>query len=163
MDWIIREHTEIELHANSIKMEVGFPQSHESLSFTPCRNKKMLFWRARCNSVISLRSLLTASSGPPALECCSPFQDLIVWTCVPSLISFSLSQVPSGHYSHPPWPRTPNSPTYHACLLSWPTPTLKHYVSPKYQQPSIRLQDITSTIKRRLLREKLLYSNRTKW
>jgi hypothetical protein len=26
MDWIIREHTKVELHANSIKMELGFPQ-----------------------------------------------------------------------------------------------------------------------------------------
>jgi hypothetical protein len=26
MDWIIRDHTEVELHTNRIKMEVGFPQ-----------------------------------------------------------------------------------------------------------------------------------------
>ena len=121
MDWIIREHTEIELHANSIKMEVGFPQSHENLSFTPCRNKKMLFWRARCNSVVSLWSLLTASSGPPALECYSPFQDLnSLDLCAQSHLFFP---IPGTKWSLLPSSMTQNPQfSYTTCL----SPELAH-------------------------------------
>jgi hypothetical protein len=64
MDWIIREHTEVELHDNSIKMEVGFPQGVKKASHShPAgTTTKMLFQRARFKFVISLWSLLMATS-----------------------------------------------------------------------------------------------------
>jgi hypothetical protein len=40
MDWIIREHTEVELHANSIKMEVGFPQRVKTASHSHLQEQK---------------------------------------------------------------------------------------------------------------------------
>ena len=44
MDWIIREHTVVELHANSIKMEVGFPQRVKKVSHShPAGTKKCSF------------------------------------------------------------------------------------------------------------------------
>jgi hypothetical protein len=44
MDWIIGEHTEVELHANSIKMEVGFPQRVKKASHShPAGTKNWSF------------------------------------------------------------------------------------------------------------------------
>jgi len=40
MDWIIREHTEVELHANSIKTEVGFPQTVKTASHSHLQEQK---------------------------------------------------------------------------------------------------------------------------
>jgi hypothetical protein len=44
MDWIIREETEVELHDNNIKMEVGFPEKVMKASHShPARTKKCSF------------------------------------------------------------------------------------------------------------------------
>jgi hypothetical protein len=54
MDWIIREHTVVERHANSIKMELGFPQTVKKASHSHTAGTKKCSFKEQGLNLLSL-------------------------------------------------------------------------------------------------------------
>jgi hypothetical protein len=125
----------------------------------------MLFQTAKLNLVTSLWSLLRASSGPPAIECCCPIQDLnslhlpaqshlffpIPGSKWPLFLS-SMTQKPRFSYISCLFPKLAHLHPEAICSSKTPITTYQTTGYHKHKDHN----------KRSLLREKLLHTIKTK-